>query len=167
MLDFIFSIDLPQAQPLALSWVEGRMERRASPAPSHVMPTPTASAARGGSLWTPPLLNIALFLHSEPGPSTAQKNRPGRARDHLYQTVPRERFSEDLNSMFPRLGLSQRKWGSRSRKALGHGIRYCSELSLAPCGCGPPGPVVTGWPLPPLLRQTAHTSLPCVARRMG
>lgn len=62
--------------------------------------------------------------------------------------------------MFPRLGLSQGKWGSGSRKALGHRIYYCSELS--------PGRVAVvllvlsgDWlASPTLTRQTAHTSLP-------
>jgi hypothetical protein len=66
----------------------------------------------------------------------------------LCQTAPRERSSEDLHSMFPRLGLSQGKWGSGSRKALEHRIYYCSELSLAVWLWYSCSPVVTGWPLP-------------------
>lgn len=34
--------------------------------------------------------------------------------------------------MSPRLGLSQRKQGSRSPKALGHGLRYQNGVALSP-----------------------------------
>lgn len=50
--------------------------------------------------------------------------------------------------MFPRLGLSQGKWGSRPHKALEHRIYYYSELSLAVWLWCSGSQVVTGWPLP-------------------
>lgn len=77
----------------------------------------------------------------------------------------RERLSEDLHSMFPRLGPSQGKWGSGSHEALGHGMDYCSELSLAVWLWCSWSPVVTGWLLPLLLGKLPTQAYPVA--RMG
>lgn len=89
VLDFIFSIDLTQAQPWALSWVEGRMEMS--------QPYTFLCDARQPPL--PPLLEEVV---SEPHPSSTL---PLSYTLKLGPVQPRRTGLEELATICARLPL--------------------------------------------------------------